>query len=166
MLWFWFGLVWKNSASVVVPRLLGQHSPKLLIYLGGPRDSMGFYSHARYKFMCYVLYMLWLVCVCSHIFILSGAGQYSRWPWIGLRSFFPVYGGWYNRSLLCITFTFVYFSVSFIRKNGSNVVSSLLVWAILLLVTNFSGKFGSLKFVVIFIWCHFTCGCYDFNVTF
>ena len=22
------------------------------------------------------------------------------------------------------------------------------------------------KFVIFFIWCHFTCGCYDFNVTF
>ena len=36
----------------------------------------------------------------------------------------------------CITFTFVYFSVVFIWKNGGNVVSSLLVRAILLCVTN------------------------------
>ena len=57
-----FGLVWKIGASVVVPRLLGHHSHKLLIYLGVPRDSMEFYSHARYKFMCYVLYVLRAIC--------------------------------------------------------------------------------------------------------
>ena len=105
----------------------------------------GSYSRVRYKFMCYVLYMFWLVCVGSHIFVRSSAGQYSWLPWMGLRSFFPVYGRWYNRSLLCLTFTFVYFSVGFIWKNGSNVVSSLLVRAILPFVINFSRKLVGLK---------------------
>ena len=115
--------------------------------------------------LCYVLYMLWLVCVCSHLFIPSWAGQCSRWPWMGLRSFFPVHGGWYDGGLLCIAFTFVYFSAGFIWKNGTNVVSSLLVWVILPTVTKFLVQLYGLKFVVVFIWCHFTCGCYNFNVT-
>ena len=82
-----FGLAWKNSGNVGVPGLLGQHSRMLLIFLRGSQDlflglffivksfylwllyvngtffvstghSMGSYSRARYKFMCYVLYML------------------------------------------------------------------------------------------------------------
>ena len=57
----------------------------------------------------------------------------------------------YYRNLLCITFTFVYFSVGVIWKNGSNIVSSLLVWAIFLFFTNFSRKLWVLKFVVVFI---------------
>ena len=61
-----FGLVWKNSASVVVPRLLGQHSRMLLIYLGGPPDSMEFYSHARYKFMCCALDVMISLCMFSY----------------------------------------------------------------------------------------------------
>ena len=34
---FGFDLAWKNGASIVVPRLLGQHSRMLLIYLGVPQ---------------------------------------------------------------------------------------------------------------------------------
>ena len=129
-----------------IPTLDGTIRPTLIIFsVYGGKYSTGSYSRVRYKFMCYVLYMLWLVCVGSHIFIRSSAGQYSRLPWMGLRSFFPVYGRWYNRSLLCLTFTFVYFSVGFIWKNGSNVVSSLLVRAILPFVFNFSRKLVGLK---------------------
>ena len=52
-----------------------------------------------------------------------------------------------SRSLLCITFIFVYFSVGFIWKDGSNVVSSLLVilLAIHSFVTNFSRRVVYLK---------------------
>ena len=57
--------------------------------------------------------------------------------------------------LLRITFTFVYFSVGFIWKNGSNLVSSQLVRTILPFITNSSRKFARLKvcfgFYLIFI---------------
>ena len=97
--------------------------------------------------LCVLCFMLWLVSVCSHIFIPSWAGRCPRWPWMGLRSFFSVYGGWYIRGLLCMAFIFVYFSIGFIWKDGSNIVSSLLVIlrAIVLFVTNFSGRASYVK---------------------
>ena len=39
-------------------------------------------------------------------------------------------------------------------------------WQCSRLMLVFLRDFIVLKFVVIFIWCHSTCGCYDFNVTF
>ena len=60
-----------------IPTLDGAILPALIIdprsffSVYGEKYSMGFYSRTRYKFMCYVLHMLWLVCVCSHIFIPS-----------------------------------------------------------------------------------------------
>ena len=67
---------------------------------------------------------------------------------MGLRGFFSIYGGCYSRGLLCIAFIFVYFNVGFIWKDGSNIVSSLLVIlpAIVLFVTNFSGRASYVKF--------------------
>ena len=70
---------------------MGQHSRMLLICLGGPRDSMGFYSYARYKFMCSVLYVLWLACVCSRIFIRLGRGG-AAGGWVSVVSSLSVVG--------------------------------------------------------------------------
>ena len=90
------------------------------------------------------LYVMISLCMFSYFhLVLSGAILPVAVD--GSRSFFPVYGGWYSRNLLCITFIFVCFSVGFIWKNGSKVVSSLLVRAILLFVTNFSKKILLLK---------------------
>ena len=72
-----------------VPTLGGAILPALII---GPRSfftvsgrecSMGSCSRARGKFMCYVLYMLWLVSVCVLI-LSSGLGRGS----------IPCGGGW------------------------------------------------------------------------
>ena len=66
---------------------------------------------------------------------------------MGLRGFFPVYGGWCGRGLLRVAFIFVHFGVGLIWRDCGSVVSSLLVIlpAILPFVTNFSRKVASLK---------------------
>ena len=123
MLWFWFSLVWRSGAGVVVAHLLGQHCRGLLTCLGGSRDSAGFCSHARCRFVCCVLRMLWLICVCSHIFICLGwGGAPVGLGWVSVVSFLSVAGG--MAGVCCVLlFTFVYFSVGFIWKDGSYVVS-------------------------------------------
>ena len=123
MLWFWFSLVWRSGAGVVVPHLLGQHCRGLLTCLGGSQDSEGFCSHARCRFVCCVLRMLWLICVCSHIFICLGRGGAPvGLRWVSVVSFLSVAGG--MAGVCCVLlFTFVYFSVGFIWKDGSCVVS-------------------------------------------
>ena len=66
---------------------------------------------------------------------------------MGLRGFFPVYGGWCCRGLLRVAFIFVHFGVGLIWRDCGSVVSSLLVIlpAILPFVTNFSRRVASLK---------------------
>ena len=68
--------LWLSMYSVhFIPTLDGAILPALIIdprsffSVYGDKYSMG--SRTRYKFMCYVLHMLWLVCVCSHTFIPS-----------------------------------------------------------------------------------------------
>ena len=86
--------------------------------------------------MCF-LYVMISLCMFSYFHSVLGRAILPVAMDLPL-SFFPVYGGWYVRSLLCIAFTFMYVSVGFIWKNGSNVVSSLLVRAILPFFTNFA----------------------------
>ena len=76
--------------------------PHLLRVLGG-NIPLGSARMLATNLWC-VLCVLWLVCVCSRILISSWAGRCSRWPWMGVRGFFPVCVGWCGRGLLCIGF--------------------------------------------------------------
>ena len=69
-----FGLVWKNSASVVVPRLLRQHSRGLLICLGG-REILWDSARVLATGLCVVCFVCydWSMYVLIFSSVLGGA---------------------------------------------------------------------------------------------
>ena len=84
-----------------IPTLDGAIPPALIIdprsffsvYGGGGRIFHGILLACSLQIYVLCASYVMIICVCSHIFIPSQAGQCSRWPWMGLRSFFPVCGG-------------------------------------------------------------------------
>ena len=102
------------------------------------------------------LCVMCFICYDYSVYVLIFSSRLRRGNTPGGREWVPVVvslsmAGDITRVCYVLLLHLCILSVGFIWKNGCNVVSSLLVCAILLFVTNFSKIYSVLKFVLVFI---------------